>query len=346
MANNPNGRQGAAVPAQTVQAVDYTTFKNRITESVMRKITDLQKHGGVTVPTGYSAANQIYLAFLKLSTMVDQKTSQLILPQVTPQSVANTLLTMCIKGLSLDKNQCAFIKRGNELTLQVQYQGNMMMAKRYGADDPQAQVIYEGDDFEFEINPKTGKKVVTKHVQKLENIDNSSNGEKIRGAWCLVPYRDHPEKDPKVEIMTMAEIRQAWLQGATNGQSPAHKNFPQEMAKRTVINRACKLFIQTAEDAGVYADDAPEFQEQPEGAAAPAAGFSGLPASAPTEQAVRAAIASGGESAEAVDEQTGEIRTEPAAAPAREPEPVPVAPAPEPGPDAMQGTLGADFFTA
>lgn len=338
-----NGRQGAAVPAQTAQAVDYTTFKNKITTAVMNKIADLQKHGGVTVPKGYSASNQIYLAFLKLSSMEDPKTKQLILPQVTPQSVANTLLTMCIKGLSLDKNQCAFIKRGQELTLQVQYQGNAMMAKRYGAGDPQAQVIYEGDDFEFEINPKTGKKVVTKHVQKLENIDNTKNGEKIRGAWCLIPYKDHPDWDPKVEVMTMAEIRQAWLQGATRGESPAHKNFPQEMAKRTVINRACKLFIQTSEDAGVYGDyEDPEWQEnRAADEKAPAAGFGDLPASAPTEQSIRVASAS----AETVDEQTGEIRdtvSEAHQAPDPEPEPVQA-----PIPAGMeQGTLGADFFTA
>lgn len=330
MANIQNGKQGAVVPAQTVQAVDYTTFKNRITESVMNKIADLQKHGGVTVPKGYSASNQIYLAFLKLSTMTDQKTNQLILPQVTPQSVANTLLTMCIKGLSLDKSQCAFIKRGNELTLQVQYQGNAMMAKRYGAGDPQAQVIYEGDDFEFDINPKTGKKVVTKHVQKLENIDNSKNGEKIRGAWCLIPYKDHPDWDPKVEVMTMAEIRQAWMQGATNGQSPAHKNFPQEMAKRTVINRACKLFIQTSEDAGVYGDfEEPEWQENTqEGGRIPSADFSGLPSSAPSEKSIRESL----DAAEVVDEQTGEIQPQQGDA-APEPAPVPAAaPAPAPAP--------------
>ena len=200
MGNNyQKGQQGAPqVPATQQSAADFVTFKNQLTQSVMNKIADLQAHGGVTVPKGYSAANQIYLAFLKLTTMEDPKTGQLILPQVTPQSVANTLLTMCIKGLSLDKSQCAFIKRGGELTLQVQYQGNMMMAKRYGAGDPQAQVIYKGDEFEFEINPRTGKKVVTKHLQKLENIKNGDEGENILGAWCLIPYADHPDWDPKI----------------------------------------------------------------------------------------------------------------------------------------------------
>lgn len=338
MGNNyQKGQQGAAVPAtkQTtaVANADFINYKNRITESVMGKIADLQKHGGVTVPKGYASENQIYLAFLKLTTMEDPKTHQLVLPTVTPQSVANTLLTMCIKGLSLDKSQCAFIKRGNEITLQTQYQGNMMLAKRYGADDPQAQVIYEGDEFEFEINPKTGKKVVTKHVQKLGNIDN----DKIVGAWCLVPYKDDPEKDPKVEIMTMAEIRKSWMQGPTRGQSPAHLNFPQEMAKRTVINRACKQFIQTNDDAGVFNDyEDAEYQEQPEGAAAAAAGFLNLPVAPPSEAAVREAAQEAGA---VVEEQVPDAPEAPAVEdlPGDGPEPAP-APAPE------QGTLDKGFF--
>ena len=333
------GQQGAAVPAtkQTTAvsaSADFITYKNRITESVMGKIADLQQHGGVTTPKGYAPQNQIYLAFLKLAGMEDQSTHQLVLPQVTPQSVANALLTMCIKGLSLDKSQCAFIKRGKELTLQVQYQGNIMMAKRYGAGDPQAQVIYEGDEFEFEINPTTGKKVVKKHVQKLENINN----DKIVGAWCVVPYRDHPELEPKIEIMTMDEIRKSWMQGATKGQSPAHKNFPQEMAKRTVINRACKLFVQTSDDAGVFEDyEEPEGQAQAEGAQG--AGFVNLPTSGPSDASVRAAAEEAGIDPEPVAE-------EPAPAAPEAVDALPEGPEPAPAPAAEQGTLGEDFFKA
>lgn len=341
MGNNyQKGQQGAAVPAtQKTTAVanaDFISYKNRITESVMGKIADLQKHGGVTTPKGYAPQNQIYLAFLKLAGMEDQSTHHLVLPMVTPQSVANSLLTMCIKGLSLDKSQCAFIKRGKELTLQVQYQGNIMMAKRYGAGDPQAQVIYEGDEFEFEINPTTGKKVVKKHVQKLENINN----DKIVGAWCVVPYRDHPELEPKIEIMTMEEIRKSWMQGPTKGQSPAHKNFPQEMAKRTVINRACKLFVQTSDDAGVFEDyEEPEWQQQPEGATTGSgAEFVNLPTSGPSEASVRAAAEEAGIDPEPVADAQAPTDVEDLP---EDPEPQP---APAPAPEGEQGRLDDSFF--
>jgi recombination protein RecT len=48
--------------------------------------------------------------------------------------------------------------------------------------------------------------------------------------------------------MTYAEIMQAWKQGATKGTSGAHTNFTQEMAKKTVINRACKQPINASND--------------------------------------------------------------------------------------------------
>ena len=50
----------------------------------------------------------------------------------------------------------------------------------------------------------------------------------------------------------MAQIRAAWGQGATKGGSPAHKNFAEEMAKKTVIGRACKAIINSSDDAWLY----------------------------------------------------------------------------------------------
>lgn len=327
--NNQTKQQVAVAPAQQ-QALSFVEYKNRLTASVLNKIGELRK-GGVTVPNGYSANNQIYLAFLKLTSMTAKNGSPL-LSSVTPQSVANSLLTMCIKGLSMEKGQCTFIQYGNEVQLQQEYHGTIALAKRYGAGDPQAQVIYEGDEFEYEINPKTGKKVVTKHTQRLENIHN----DKIIGAWCLVPYADHPDWEPKVEIMTYEEIKTSWMQGPTHGQSPAHQRFPQEMAKKTVIGRACKLFISTSDDAGVYGvNNSPEWQEsaKPDDenkANAQDAVFQEIPAAAPSAEEVKAAAT--GEAVQDVDEQTGEVH-EPAK---EEPEPQ-QEPVNEP-------TLGDDFF--
>jgi recombination protein RecT len=57
--------------------------------------------------------------------------------------------------------------------------------------------------------------------------------------------------------MTIEEIKTSWNQGATKGNSPAHKNFEGEMAKRTVTNRAIKMFVNSSDDSAVLDNDAP-----------------------------------------------------------------------------------------
>jgi recombination protein RecT len=157
---------------------------------------------------------------------------------------------MVLQGLNPVKKQCDFLVYGNKLTLQREYHGTIALAKRYAdVREPVANVIYEGDTFEYAIQPN-GYKKVTKHEQALDNIDSN----KIKGAYATLIFND-PEREPYVEIMTMAEIRQAWMQGATKGNSPAHKNFPGEMCKKTVISRACKLFISASDDSSLFDDD-------------------------------------------------------------------------------------------
>ena len=46
----------------------------------------------------------------------------------------------------------------------------------------------------------------------------------------------------------MEQIRNAWNMGAMKGGSPAHKNFPDQMAIKTVKSRAVKSFINSSND--------------------------------------------------------------------------------------------------
>jgi recombination protein RecT len=104
-----------------------------------------------------------------------------------------------------------------------------------------AGVIYKGDVFEYAIDTTTGMKKITSHQQRMENLDDA----KIIGAYAVVAFDDG---SVNTEIMTMAQIQKSWEQGPTKGKSPAHTNFPGEMAKKTVINRACKLLIASSDD--------------------------------------------------------------------------------------------------
>lgn len=52
-------------------------------------------------------------------------------------------------------------------------------------------------------------------------------------------------------VMTKKEIDKSWAQAKTKN---VQNNFPQEMAKRTVINRAAKQFFNTSDDNDLFID--------------------------------------------------------------------------------------------
>ena len=225
----------------TNQIIKY----ENVSEQVLAKIKSFQQVG-LQLPSGYAVDNAMKAAWLVLQETEDRN-HQKALSVCTKESIANSLLDMVLQGLSVHKKQGYFIVYGNQLQFQRSYFGTVALAKRSGAlaKDPKANVIYEGDDFVYTIDPETGEMVLVKHEQKIENIDDS----KIRAAYCILQRADGTRS---LTIMTMDQIRAAWNQGATKGKSPAHQNFSGEMAKKTVIGRACKMMINSSDDAWLY----------------------------------------------------------------------------------------------
>lgn len=216
--------------------------KSEITAQVLKRLDAMQSAGELKLPQDYSPENALKSAQLVLADQLN-KDNKPVLESCTKESIANSLLKMVVQGLSVAKNQCYFIPYGDKLNYQRSYFGSVALAKRVSTvTDVVPVIIYDGDDFEFGIDVETGYRKVLKHVPAFQNIDNA----KIKGAYAVV---HHSNGSKNVEIMTISEIEQAWQQGATKGNSPAHKNFRQEMAKKTVISRACKEPINTSSDA-------------------------------------------------------------------------------------------------
>lgn len=217
-----------------------------ITAVVASRIQTLMAAGELSLPKDYSPENALKSAYLILLETVDRD-DRPVLEVCTRASVINALLDMILWGLSPAKKQVAFIARGNKLCCDKQYQGNIALAKRQaGLVEYPAQVVYKGDEVEFEING--GKLSVTKHVRSASNIDTNE----ITGAYCVLYFEGDKTH---TEYMTINQIRKAWEMGAMKGNSPAHKNFPDQMCIRTVINRGVKLFIQTSDDSDLYDDN-------------------------------------------------------------------------------------------
>lgn len=206
-----------------------------ITDSVNNKLGELQKEG-LVIPPNYSASNALKSAFFKLQEVKD-KSGRPALEACTKDSIANALLDMTVQGLSPAKTQCYFVVYGSKLQLSRSYFGTQTVLKRLSnVKDIWANVIYQDDEFDYENYH--GRERLISHKTKFENRDKD-----ILGAYAIVQTTDDEEI---LTVMTKKEIEASWSQSKTS--QAVHKKFPQEMAKRTVINRAAKAFINTSDD--------------------------------------------------------------------------------------------------
>lgn len=234
------------INAQSTELAINNSFINGLSA----QLTEKQQYG-LTFPENYNVTNALNSAYLMIKDMTIKKKQgndwieYPVLSVCTQQSIANSLVDMAVQGLSPLKKQCYFIVYKDKLTLRRSYQGTMAVAKRCGVKKtPVAQIIYEGDTFEYHI--ENGLFVIDKHIQDFMNIDN----DKIKGAYAIIETND----GPYVEIMNMAQIRKAWAKGT--GYDPTkkdsvHVEFTDQMCKKTIINRACKNTINSSDDANL-----------------------------------------------------------------------------------------------
>ncbi|WP_093335526.1 recombinase RecT [Salibacterium halotolerans] len=221
-------------------------IKKDTVDVVSERVKKFQETGEVHFPANYSPENAMKSAWLVLQNTQD-KNRKPALEVCTRDSVANALLDMVVQGLNPNKKQGYFIVYGDQLTFQRSYFGTMAVTQRVtGAKSIDAGVIYQGDEVNYEI--QNGRIKNLTHKQQFNNIDK----EKISGAYCTIEMADG---NLYTELMTIDEIRQSWSQSPMWGKDQTqekkgstHDNFKQEMAKKTVINRACKKFMNSSDD--------------------------------------------------------------------------------------------------
>lgn len=231
-----------AVVKQNKTALD--SIKKEVVDVVESKVATFIQTGYLNLPPNYSPYNAMKAAWLQLQSIED-KNGNLVLTSCTRTSIANALLDMVVQGLNPSKKQCYFIAYGDKLICQRSYFGTMAVCKNVtGAKDIFAEVVYEDDDFVYEI--LRSRKIVRRHIQELKNIKPG----KIVAAYCVIMLDDDREF---TEIMTMGQIKKAWEKSKMNPDKDGsvHKDFAEEMCKRTVINRACKKYINSSSDSNI-----------------------------------------------------------------------------------------------
>ena len=222
-------------------ANELALIKKDVVDVVGKKVQEFVARGELHLPPNYSVENAMKSAWLILQNTVD-KDKRPVLQACTRDSIANALLDMAVQGLNPAKKQGYFIAYGKQLVFQRSYFGTMAVTKRVtGAKDIFAEIVYKGDEFEYTI--KNGNKYITKHVQRIENVDPDN----IVAAYCTIVFDDDRQF---TDVMTWAEIQKAWSKSKMNPdkEGSTHKEFAQEMARKTVINRACKRYLNSSDD--------------------------------------------------------------------------------------------------
>lgn len=228
--------KAARKPGNALQVV-----KEQVVDRVSDRIAKFIHSGQLHLPPSYSPQNAMHAAWLILQETKD-KDLRPVLEVCSQASIANALFRMVVRGLDPAKKQGYFIAYGKQLSFQESYFGNMMLAQRdAGVLDVLPMVVYAGDKFDLAI--ERGRYVVEYHKPRLD-ADASTP---ITHAYCIVEFADG--RAPRTEVMRWDQIQTSWRKSKTykvDGKSGPHHEQPDQMAIRTVINRALKPLINSS----------------------------------------------------------------------------------------------------
>lgn len=244
--------------AQAPQAYIYPDV------AAIQQVNELIRIGGLTLPEGYNHVTAIKMAFLMLQGMFGKNDQYPLAFACEYNSVVNALVQMALDGLDATKKQCYFSKSGNALKYAKEYHSKRLDVQRlYPNYTPSPKVIYEGDEFEYDTDPKTGRHFLVKHKQSLANLDND-----FIGAYIYIPCNDGGQD---LFIMTKKMIVTAWS-NSRQGQA-THNKYTAKMVQKTIMNSALDTVIYGGKNTGQVAsvsqiaeddDEVPMVVEEPE----------------------------------------------------------------------------------
>lgn len=214
------------------------TVRSNVGDQVIARVESLSKLG-FTMPKDYSYVNAIKASLLKLQEVKD-KNGKSALEVCTPNSIQSALFEMATRGLDASKSQCYLIVRGDKLCMHESYFGKILQVRRiFPLFNPNPRVIYKDDVFEYATDINTGRKVLVKHEQNLENLDKD-----FVGAYMYIPTADGGQD---LFIMSKKMILTAWAKSSSREQT-THKQFTDKMVGKTIISSACTTIINSSPD--------------------------------------------------------------------------------------------------
>lgn len=250
------------------------TLETEISKEVTVNFVALQR-SGIKYPKGFAPENAVKAAMFELSRLklVEKASTN----RTTYNSVVNAVNMMMIQGLDAGKKQGYFIPYGDEVQFQRSYFGTVTMLKRLPEiEDIRAFEYYEDNIPEFNFD------VATMSINSIKSWNPNHKSKELAGAFAVIAKKDGAFE---VTNMSIDDIHTSWSQSQNYGQkvwlnTPAeikaakeagHKvkeftkkdgskgasyqtdepndvqsKFGGEMAKRTVINRAAKMYVNSS----------------------------------------------------------------------------------------------------
>ena len=206
---------------------DIALISSKTQQWIMASINDPNK--GIVAPKGYNIGNEVETAMFYIAQNTDALT------KCSEEGIMSALRDMVLQGLSISKKQVYPIVYGTKLQMQRSYFGTIASLKMlFPYYEVTAQVLYQGDKYTYSFDPVGNYFYIENVESSLENRDKP-----IIAAFGTI-YDIRTKERIYGCVMTMKEIKQNWAKAQSHSVQDA---YPQEMAKRTLINRMCKIFI-------------------------------------------------------------------------------------------------------
>lgn len=222
---------------------EVAVVSKEIGASVLGRITELVEGRQLTLPSDYDAGTAVNSAMLILQDTKDRN-GRPVLEVCTKASIAKSVLDMVIQGLQPGKKQGYFIAYADQLTFFRSYFGTVAALKRAMPEVAHvtSEVFYNGDDVVYGMTPFGERYVQYIASEPLVNVNQG-----IRGGYCNI--FDAKGNVLGSTIMTWEQIQTSWKQSRNyKAEGGVHQRFTEEMAKRTLIAKACKLLLNTSND--------------------------------------------------------------------------------------------------
>lgn len=233
------------VEEQKTKKVSTLELQAKYSTGVAKQLEDLQNNQGLKMPKDYNASAALQGALFALTNISGR--NALDPSNFNSLSVRNSLMDMLTQGLSVGKKQGYFIPYAKDISFMRSYFGTQTVLKRLpDIKDIYAIVVHAKDELELGYDEQGNTKVIKHNPPKI----TSKSAEEVTafldapivGAYATIVYEDgHTVQD----FMTIKRIKQSW--GMSRNHSVQEK-FPDEMAKRTVIQHAAKNLVNSSTD--------------------------------------------------------------------------------------------------